>query len=266
MVDYSSICVEVCQVAREAGEFIGRERRNFSVDKVEEKGDQSLVSYVDREAEKLIVKRLKEIVLEAEFITEEHTVSECGELYEGLCWIIDPLDGTTNFVHNIPPYCVSIALMNRQKIVVGVIYEIVSGEMFYAWEGSAAYLDGKEIRVSKVDSLKNSLIAHGFAYNMHDYIDTFLRQMKYLQLNSNGVRRMGSAAANLAYVACGRFDAFSQRNLASWDVAAGTLIVERAGGVVTDMSGGTNFVFGHQIIATNKKIAAEFRKAIADLE
>jgi myo-inositol-1(or 4)-monophosphatase len=264
MIDYKLVCEEVCRIARDAGQFIKNERRNFSADKIEEKGDQNLVSYVDRQAEELIVRRLRSVVPEAEFLTEEHTV-ECSESPEGLCWIIDPLDGTTNFIHDIAPYCVSIALMNKQKVVVGVIYEIVSGEMFYAWEGSAAYLDGKEIRVSKVDSLKNSLIAHGFAYNMHDYIDTFLRQMKFFQLNTNGVRRMGSAAANLAYVACGRFDAFSQRNLSPWDVAAGTLIVERAGGVVTDMSGGTNFVFGHQIIATNEMIASEFRKAIGDI-
>ncbi len=264
MIDYAHICSQVCEVARKTGAFIRREREIFSSDRVEEKSDQNFVSYVDRQAEQLIVSELRQIVPEAEFITEENTI-KCSEKPEQLCWIIDPLDGTTNFIHNIAPYCVSIALMNAHKIVVGVIYEIIADEMFYAWENSAAYLNDKEISVSNVNSLKNGLIAHGFAYNMQDHIDVFLRQMKFFQLNTNGVRRVGSAAANLAYVACGRFDAFSQRNLAPWDVAAGVLIVERAGGVVTDMSGGTDFVFGHQIVATNKLIADEFRKVLADI-
>lgn len=264
MVDYAHICRQVCEIARQTGEFIRNERKNFSSDKIEEKGYQNLVSYVDRQAEQQIVTELNKLLPEAKFITEEHTV-ECCETPEGLCWIVDPLDGTTNFIHDIPPYCVSIALMNNQQVVLGVIYEIIGNEMFYAWEGSPAYLNDKEIHVSKVYSLKDSLIAHGFAYNMHEHIDLFLRQMKYFQLHTNGVRRMGSAAANLAYVACGRFDAFSQRNLAPWDVAAGVIIIKQAGGVVTDMSGGTDFVFGHQIIATNKLIAKQFREALSDI-
>lgn len=163
-MDYKQICKQVCEVAREAGAFIREQRLDFNFDKVEFKGEgaQNLVSYVDKGAEKIIVAQLQELLPESGFITEEGTIAESDRT---LRWIIDPLDGTTNFVHNLSPYCVSIALMDGKEVVIGVIYEVVADEMFYAWKGSKAYLNDKVIEVSKVSKLSNALIALGFAYN-----------------------------------------------------------------------------------------------------
>lgn len=254
-MDYKGICERVCEVAREAGNFIAEQRKEFSFDKVEFKGEHNLVSYVDKGAEKIIVERLTALLPDSGFITEEGTVEQTDR---ELRWIIDPLDGTTNFVHSLPPYCVSIALMQGREVVVGVVYEVVAGEMFYAWKGSKAYLNGREISVSKVDKLSNSLIALGFAYDSPVEVKNFLRQVEYYQLNTDGIRRIGSAAANLAFVACGRLDAFCQISLHCWDVAAGALIAKAAGAKITDYSGGDDYVFGRQIVVCNEGLYPEF--------
>lgn len=259
-MDYSAICESVCRVAEQSGGFIAAQREVFSADKIEHKGAHDMVSYVDKEAEKMVVAGLKELLPEAGFITEEGTVEVAdGQEYK---WIIDPLDGTTNFIHGLPPYCVSIALTEGEEIVVGVVYEVTKKECFYAWKGSAAYLNGKVIRVSETKKLDNSLIAVGLAHASDDKIARLLEKMDFFLRNTNGIRRIGSAAADLAYVACGRFDAFYQDNLSPWDVAGGALIVERAGGCVTDYSGGGNYVFGREIIASNPDIYEDFKKSI----
>lgn len=260
MVDYRELCSRVQEVALEAGEFIALERKHFTSDKIEMKEAHNLVSYVDKGAEKIIVDRLHVLLPEAGFITEEDTATHNDEEFK---WVIDPLDGTTNFVHGLPPYCVSIALMRGEEVVMGVVYEVTHREMFFAWEGSDAYLNGEQITVSDVRKLTNALIAVGFSYGVRNDIDNELSRMARLQLNTDGIRRLGSAAADLVYVACGRMDAFDHIKLSSWDVAAGAFIAHRAGAVVTDYKGGNNYVFGCEIVASNPHIYDEFMKMIA---
>lgn len=260
-MDYQQLCFQVCDIARRAGSFIAQQREEFSFDQVEFKDEQNLVSYVDKQAERMIVAALRELVPQAGFITEEGTTSQARG--ESLCWVIDPLDGTTNFVHGAPPYCVCIALMEGTQTVVGVVYEVTLREMFYAWKGSEAYLNGAPIRVSATQELENALIAIGFSYNPTKLeLADFLEEAAYFQRHTNGIRRLGSAAADLVYVACGRFDAFYHARLSAWDVAAGALIALQAGAVVTDYKGGDNYVFGCEIIASTPAIYDEFKKHI----
>lgn len=259
MLDYKDLCEKTCEIARRAGEFIATERDNFTFDRVEFKGAHNLVSYVDKQTEMMVVEALRELLPEAGFITEEGTAEYNGERYK---WVIDPLDGTTNFVHGLPPYCVSLALMDGDEVVVGVVYEVTLREMFYAWKGSDAYLNGKKITVSKVATLENALVAIGFSYSAIKNIDGYLDTVASYQLNTDGIRRLGSAAADMVYVACGRFDAFSQINLSPWDVAAGVLIAKQAGAVVSDYSGGNDYIFGKQMIAATPGVYDEFMKTV----
>ena len=219
------------------------------------KGRHNFVTEVDKAAEIMIINRLKDLVPGAGFIAEEGTTVTKGDVFN---WIIDPLDGTTNFIHGAPPVAVSIALVENNIPVVGVIYEIWMKEAFYAWKDSKSWLNGKEIHVSKTPDIKDSLIATGFPYHNFDRMKGFMETINYFFNHTHGVRRLGSAATDLAYVACGRFDGFYEYNLSPWDVAAGVLIVKQAGGRVTDFSGGDNFIFGREIVAGNKDIFEGF--------
>jgi myo-inositol-1(or 4)-monophosphatase len=261
MIDYASVCGQVRQAALAAGTFIARERRHFSRERVESKGLHDPVTYVDREAERLVVGRLRQILPQAGFVTEEGTVEAAGD--QRFKWIIDPLDGTTNFIHGHPPYCVSLALTEHERPVAGVVYEVFAGECFWAWKGSEAYLNGEPIRVSSVPRLEETLSAVGFPHTPKEgSIDHLLQKMGWLIRNTAGVRRIGSAAADLCYVACGRVDAFYHEGLSPWDVAAGALIVERAGGRVTDFSGGADYLYGRQIVAANPLVFDEYRRTM----
>lgn len=245
---------ETIKLVKEVGAFIRKEAENFSYDKVEHKGFNDLVSYVDKTAEEKLVKGLSAILPEAGFITEEGTSSKKGEVYS---WIIDPLDGTTNFVHGIPVYAVSVALQRNDEIVAGVVYEINRDECFHAVEGEKAYLNDKEISVSSAENVASSLIATGFPYNKFDKMDSYMSLLQHFMKNSHGLRRMGSAAVDLAYVACGRFEAFFEYDLNAWDVAAGAFIVRQAGGKVSDFKAGNNYIFGGEILATNALVYDE---------
>ncbi|PKP44863.1 MAG: inositol monophosphatase, partial [Bacteroidetes bacterium HGW-Bacteroidetes-12] len=225
----------------------------------EVKAKNSLVTFVDKTAEKMIVDRLEALIPASGFITEEETSTKIGEKYN---WIIDPLDGTTNFIHSVPCFCVSIGLKRNDELILGVIYEINLDELFYAWEGSKAYLNGKEIHVSNTPTLESALIATGFPYSDYEKQEEYLLLFKDLMKSSRGLRRLGSAAVDLAYVACGRYDTFYEHSLNSWDVAAGTFIVQQAGGVITDFSGGDNYLFGKELIASNKLIQKEFLEKV----
>lgn len=258
-MDYATVCERVRAVAGEAGRFIAAERKTFTPDRVEHKGSHDLVTYVDKEAERMIVSRLRQILPEAGFVTEEGTVEEATD--QRYKWIIDPLDGTTNFIHGLPPYCVSLALTEAERPVVGVVYEVFAGECFWAWKGSKAYLDGREIRVSATDRIGETLNAVGFPHDPSDEaIDRLLGAMGHLVRHTSGIRRLGSAAADLCYVACGRVDTFYHQGLSPWDVAAGALIVEAAGGRVADFGGGDNWLYGREIVASNPRVFDEFRR------
>ncbi len=264
-VKYQDICREVQKVAQRAAEFIALQRESFQPQSVEHKGEQNLVSYVDKEAESIIIAALTELLPEASVLAEESSTETRTSNPDGqLLWVIDPLDGTTNFVHDMPPYCVSIALMEGNEVVVGVIYEITRRECFWAFKGSRCYLNEREICVSQIDQIKDSLVITGVSYGSRGGKGDFFSAFNYFNERSNGTRRIGSAAANLAYVAAGRAEAFFQRGLAAWDVAAGAFLVERAGGKVVDYSGGSNFVFGEEIIATNSDSHNNFFRVICD--
>ena len=253
------LCQDVCELTKQVGIFIKNERKNFSKDAVEVKGKNDFVSYVDKTSEKKLVEGLSILLPEAGFIAEEGTSSKKGEKYN---WVIDPLDGTTNFIHGIPCFAISIALMRDNKIVLGVIFEINLEECFYAWEGSKAYLNEKEISVSKTHTLADSLLATGFPYYDYHRQDEYMELFKHFMKHTRGLRRLGSAATDLAYVACGRFDGFYEYSLQPWDVAAGAFIVEQAGGKVTDFKGGEGYVFGKEIVAGNRLFFNEFLEAV----
>lgn len=258
-MELQQICDSVKLVAKQAGQFILNERKTFHPESIEYKGKNDLVSYVDKTAEKLIIEGLLGLIEGAGFIAEENTVSNRGEVYN---WIIDPLDGTTNFIHGVPAFCVSIGLVRNNELILGVIYEPNFDEMFYAWEGSKAYLNNQVIEVSAVNELSQSLIATGFPYHNYDRMSEYMQVFDYCMRNTHGLRRWGSAAIDLAYVACGRFEAFYEYGLNPWDVAAGAFIVQQAGGKVSDFSGQNNFLFGKEIIATNDGIFETFKQVV----
>jgi myo-inositol-1(or 4)-monophosphatase len=183
------------------------------------------------------------------FIAEEGTSTKKSDTYN---WIIDPLDGTTNFSHGVPVFAVSIALMKRNELVLGVVYEINRDECFHAVKGQGAFLNHVSIKVSPVQTIDKALLATGFPYYNFDQMKQYLAILDEFMKGTHGLRRMGSAAVDLAYTACGRFEGFFEYNLQPWDVAAGALIVKEAGGLVTDFSGGNDFLFGRQIVAGNQ--------------
>lgn len=194
----------------------------------------------------MIVQTCQFTLPDAGFITEEGTETQQSEEYN---WVIDPLDGTTNFMHGLPFYAVSIALLRKEEPVLGVVYEVSRDECFYAVEGQPAYMNQKEIRVSSVDKFEEGLYITGFPYKQFDDLDEFMKMIKVFLYGTHGLRRLGSAATDLAYVACGRSEGFFENNLNPWDVAAGAFIVKQAGGIVTDYEGGNDYVFGKSIAA-----------------
>lgn len=249
---YQQLTLATCEIARSAGKFIAEERKSFDASKIESKGLHDLVSYVDKESEKQIIEQLTKLLPESGFIAEEGTSSKHGERYN---WVIDPLDGTTNFIQGVPVYAVSIGLLVGDELVVGVVYEVGRDECFYAWKEGGAFLNGEPIHVSERKDIHDALLATGFPYSNFDKLDKYLELLNWTMTHARGVRRLGSAATDLAYVACGRFDTFWEYDLKPWDVAAGVLIVKEAGGKVTDFSGGNTYLFGGEIIASNAVLA-----------
>jgi myo-inositol-1(or 4)-monophosphatase len=250
---------KVIELSKQVGDFIRQERKTFNVDKIEYKGLNDLVSYVDKTAEGIIVAGLEKILPDAGFITEEQTKNKIAERYN---WIIDPLDGTTNFIHGLPVFSVSIALKEYDELVLGVVYEINQDECFYAWKGAPAYLNGKEIKVSKAPTISDSLIATGFPYYNFEKQPQYIELFTYLMKNCHGLRRLGSAAVDLAYTAAGRFDAYYEYNLNAWDAAAGIVIVKQAGGHVVNFNGGDEVLDTRELLATNGKLTEEMLAAI----
>lgn len=246
MKDLDPVLKLVRSLTQEVGNFIRKESETFKTSDIEHKGFNDLVSYVDKEAEKKLVDGCRKIMPEAGFITEEGTASIQKEEYN---WIIDPLDGTTNFTHGLPVYAISLALTFHNEVVLGVILEINRDECFYAIKGGSAYCNDDPISVSGVTELGKSLLATGFPYHDFGKMSTYLEILDSFMQQTHGLRRLGSAAVDLAYTACGRFEGFFEYNLKPWDVAAGIIIVKEAGGFVSDFSGGNNFLFGGEIVA-----------------
>jgi myo-inositol-1(or 4)-monophosphatase len=246
-MNLQEITSKVANLSRNTGEFVRKAASEFNRDSIEYKGLNDMVSYVDKEAEERLVDGLRKILPQAGFIAEEGTGQKTDN--QEYAWIIDPVDGTTNYMHGLPVFAISIALTRKDKIVSGVVYEINRDECFTAWLGGGAYLNEKPIKVSSTKHLKDSLIATGFPYYDFDKIENYLKILKELMQKSHGLRRLGAASVDLVYTACGRFEGFFEYNLKPWDVAAGTLIVQEAGGKVTDFKGSNDFIFGGELIA-----------------
>jgi myo-inositol-1(or 4)-monophosphatase len=253
------ICEEVCVIARETGAFIKSEIAGIKSEDIETKGLNDFVTHVDKQSERRITAALSDIVPEAGFIAEEKTNDRKGDRYN---WVIDPLDGTTNYIHGVPCYAISIALMDTEEVILGIVYEINLDECFYAWKGSSAFLNGNKINVSLRNKVSDALLATGFPYYDYSDLEKYMKLFTYFLQHSHGLRRWGSASVDLVYVACGRFDGFFEYGLNPWDVAAGAFIIQQAGGKVYDFKGGNDFIFGKQIVASNNTISNEFLDVI----
>jgi myo-inositol-1(or 4)-monophosphatase len=260
-MELKELCREIEIIAGETARYIMKESRNFKIDKAETKGPNDFVSYVDRGAEKRLVEYLGKLIPEAGFNVEEGTTAREGARY---CWIVDPLDGTTNFLHGLHPFAISIALKEYDEIVAGVVYEAGGHESFIAWKNGGSWLNGERIYVSRSNNLLNSLIATGFPYKDFTRLPSYLRCLEYLLRTTHGVRRMGSASIDLAYVACGRFDGFFEYGLNPWDVAAGIVLIREAGGKVSDFSGNETTVTGEEIIAANTPVYPAFLEIVSN--
>ncbi|MGB4774451.1 MAG: inositol monophosphatase family protein [Daejeonella sp.] len=253
-MDLSGLVSSVIQLTKEVGEFIRGEALVFNRNAIEYKGLNDLVSYVDKTAEEKLVTGLSALLPQSGFITEEKTINKTGKVYN---WVIDPLDGTTNFIHGIPTFSVSIALKQYNELVLGVVYEINRDECFSAIKNGGAFLNGKPVSVSKALKIENTLLATGFPYYDFEKQEPYLKVFRELMQSCHGLRRIGSAAVDMAYVAAGRFDGFFEYNLNEWDVAAGIVLIREAGGEVYDFSGGKESIAKREVVATNGKITGE---------
>lgn len=236
-------------VTEQVSYFIHRELGKVSEAAIRSKEyHSSLVSYVDTGAEERLVEGLSKLLPEAGFLTEEETTEQGNA---SLRWIIDPLDGTTNFLHQLPCFSISVALEQRGQTLLGVVHEVNRSETFSARLGGGCYLNGQQVWVSERARLEEALIATGFPYYDFSLMERYFKTLAEFMQRTRGIRRFGSAAVDLAYVACGRFDAFFEHSLHPWDVAAGALLVQEAGGRVTDFSGGDNYLHGREIFASS---------------
>lgn len=260
MTGLKALCAEIESAARMAGEFIKNESVVFDINDTESKGLNNFVTYVDKGSEKMLIEKLAPLIPEAGFIAEEGTSAKKGLKYN---WIIDPLDGTTNFLHGVHPFAVSIGLMENNEVIAGVVHEVGGDETFTAWKNGGAWLNGKKIHVSQTPRLSGSLAATGFPYNLFDRLDPYMNLLTYLVKNTHGIRRLGSASIDLAYVACGRFDLFFEYDLKPWDIAAGMLIVREAGGRFSDFSGNMANLSGDETIASNALIYNEILEIVS---
>ena len=257
---YESLCRKCLPVVRKASEFIKGQLGKVAAEDIEAKEKNSLVSYVDKTAEKMLVEGLHKLLPEAEFLTEEATVDQKeGEVR----WIIDPLDGTTNFLHSIPHFAVSIALEIKDKLVLGIVEEVNTEEVFYAWKEGGAYLNGQRISVRKNHLISEAIVGTGFPYSVKDSVP-MLAILNYWINNARGIRRKGSAAMDLAYVACGRYDFYYETSINAWDVAGGAVLVKEAGGKVVDLEDNEDFLHAGNIIASNGHLHDEIVKRVSD--
>lgn len=254
-MNYSNLTESVIRLSKKTGLFLKSMVGKLNEGMIETKGRMDFVTDVDKQSEKLLLDGLTKILPEAGFIAEEGTYTRKGVVFN---WIVDPLDGTTNFIHGVFPFSISIALMENEELVVAVIYDPIQDECFSAWKNGPAQLNGKTIHTSSRESLSQALVATGFPYTDFSLIDAYMDSLRELMACTHGIRRLGSAAMDLAYIACGRYDAFWEYHLKPWDVAAGTLIIQRAGGQVSDFSGGEDYLFGKTFAATNGLIQIEF--------
>jgi myo-inositol-1(or 4)-monophosphatase len=239
------------RAAKLAGQFILDNLGRISKNEVDIKKASDFVTRVDKESEKIIIDTIKENFPDHFFLAEE-SVKE--DKTEGYRWIIDPLDGTTNYIHRYPVFSVSIAQEYKSEVILGVIYDPLREELFTAEKGKGAFLNKQPIKVSEVSSLKDSLITTGFPFRRKELIDLYLNLFQNVFLKVSDLRRAGSAALDLAYLACGRCEGFFEIGLSPWDIAAGEILIKEAGGVITDFGGGNEYLSTGNIVAGNPAI------------
>jgi len=250
------------KAARRAGNIINRGARDLDLLTVTAKGPKDFVSEIDQAAEAAIVQTLHNAYPDHAILAEEGTAKDTNADAEH-CWIIDPLDGTTNFLHGFPQYCVSIALQHRGHITQAVVYDPVRNDLFTATRGRGAFLNDRRVRVSRRQHLREALIGTGFPYRDGTNLETYLQMMRRMMVETAGLRRPGAAALDLAYVAAGYYDGFWEVGLNPWDVAAGSLLIIEAGGLVGDLSGESDYLYSGQVIGANPHIFAQMVKLLS---
>lgn len=264
---------KVITIARSAGAMIRTEQVGFDKAKIELKGHHDYVSYADRKVEEFIVSQLTSLIPDAQFLTEEQTQTDKrADEASSYTWIIDPIDGTTNFIHNMSPCCVSIALRDEHEILLGVVYEIGLDECFYSCKGEKAYLNGKQIQVSSCADSNHAFIELGLPYMSAKEPCLPVYLMNNLYGKIGGMRLLGACAAELCYVACGRFEARIEENLGVWDVAAGGFILMQAGGRITtfyaensDINAEDSWLEAKQVLASNGHMHEFIRQYIQEV-
>ncbi len=246
------------RAARLAGKVITENLGKISEKDIDEKQKSDFVTPIDRESEKIIIETIKERFPDHFFIAEESVKIDTMEY----CWIIDPLDGTTNYIHSYPVFSISLALKYKGEIILGLVLDPLRDELFTAEKGSGAFLNGNPISVSPVSALDNALITTGFPFRKKDLIDIYLEILRNIFRKVSDLRRTGSAALDLAYLASGRCEGFFEFGLSSWDVAAGSLLIKEAGGIVTDFQGGNDYLLTGDIVAGNRIIHEEILREV----
>ncbi|QDQ25115.1 inositol monophosphatase [Chitinimonas arctica] len=246
------------KAARRAASLIQRASSNIDHLRIETKDHNNFVTEVDRAAEAAIVQTLLDAYPGHAILAEEGGAKGESEY----TWIIDPLDGTTNFLHGVPQYCISIALEHRGQISQAVVYDPNHNDLFTATRGGGAFLNDRRIRVSKTKEMADGLIGTGFPYTTFGKLDMYVHMLKDVIQKSAGVRRPGAAALDLAYIACGRFDGFWELGLQPWDIAAGSLLVQEAGGLITDLDGETGYMESGNVVAGTPKVFAQLLQTL----
>ena len=254
------------EAALKAGAFIRSHAGRLENGVVREKGTHDLVTFVDEESDRLILEDLRAAFPSYDVLSEEGTgVGDADPVADGYRWIVDPVDGTTNFTHNQPPFSVSIGLQCEDRLVVGVVLEVGHNELFVATRGGGLSVNGRRVTTSSARTLGESLLTTGFPFKEFSHIDPYLRVLRTAMMNAQALRRPGSAAADFSYVAVGRMDGFFEIGLSPWDVAAGALLVEEGGGTVSDMFGGDDYLFSGHMLASNGHIHDELVKLVEPL-
>lgn len=247
------------RAARTAGDFILENLGKISNDNIDIKQRSDFVTYVDMESEQLIINTIKSEFPEHHFLAEESLKDDGGHEYR---WIIDPLDGTTNFIHSYPAFCVSIALEHNKEIILGVIFDPQKNELFRAGKDTGAFLNDQPVSISTATNMRNCLVTTGFPFKQKEMIDDYLKLFKNILFRVSDIRRAGSAALDLAHLACGRCEAFFEIGLSPWDIAAGIIMIKEAGGIVTDFGGGTDYMTTGNIVAGAPAIHPEILKEV----